>query len=93
MIRVTKKKGLIIISDLHGAIGTGKPRLIEFEGKKEILLVKSYPIYPSNIIEVGLKNNCKIEDIKEVKGMKYQKGIGCEISYQPLLLMIKMRKL
>ena len=93
MIRVTKPSGWIIISDLHGAIGGGKSRLMEFEGKEEILLVKAYPIYPSDIIEVGLKNNCKIDGIKEVKGMEYQKEIGCEISHQPLLIMLKMKKL
>ncbi len=93
MIRVTKHGGWIIISNLHGALGTGKPRLMEFEGKKDILLVKSYPIYPSNIIEIGLKNRCKIEGIKEVSGTEYQKEVGCKISHQPLLLMLKMIKL
>ncbi|MBU3958080.1 MAG: class I SAM-dependent methyltransferase [Nanoarchaeota archaeon] len=94
IIRVAKKDGCIIISDIHGAVGGGKTRSMKFLGNEKVFSINQYPIFPSDILSVA-KDKCQIIDIIEIRSSEFQNKMGYfnnETYYQPTLLIMKLIK-
>ena len=96
MIRVAKPEGFIVVSELHGSRWGRKikpPFKVPFlsEKGKEIYTLE-WPIYPADLVEVAIKNNCEIINLKEPISPSYWKLVETKPRYTPLLLTIKVRK-